>query len=201
MPKGEISGTITYKGKTLKVHGTGYHDHQWGTMNPANFNNWLWGRQHFEDYTILMFDVITSRKYGYERCPHFCIEDKEGNVVFDNCSCDDGFGTKIQEEYLEEDIQKKYPQRILYTFAHDGKRVEYALSVKHPILTQDIYHSGNKVMQMIMKMLHISPAYVRYKANGMMNLTLGNEKIQRSGELIYEFAYIGNEYRRHMETV
>ena len=88
VPKGEVRGTVTFGGKTYEVRGSGYHDHQWGTMNPANFNNWVWARQHFDDYTVLLFDVIASKKYGYSRAPIFCVQDAQGNVVSDESGND-----------------------------------------------------------------------------------------------------------------
>ena len=200
VPKGEISGTITYNGKTVKVTGSGYHDHQWGTMNPANFNSWVWGRQHFDDYTILMFDVITSKKYGYERVPIFCIEDAEGNVVFENTGMDAGFSCHIESEYYEKEIGKSYPKDFAYTFEHDGKKVTYSLKADRSILRQDIYHSGGKAMQTVMDLLKIQPAYARYKALGTLTIEENGEKTTRSGRFIYEFAYIAKSYREIMEV-
>lgn len=200
VPKGEISGTITYGGKTVTVHGSGYHDHQWGTMNPANFNNWLWGRQHFEDYTILMFDVITNKKYGYEHLPIFCVQDKDGNVVFENTSCDKGFSCEVISEYKENQIGKSFPEEIVYHYAHDGKSIEHRIGIHYPILKQDIYHESSKMMQKVMDFMKINPAYVRYKAVGTMCMTENVKQVERTGDWIYEFANMTSSYREQMSA-
>lgn len=45
-------------------------------------------------------------------------------------------------------------------------------------------------------MMNIS--YTRYAAHGELSLDTGKEKINRSGELIYEFMYPGESYKGHM---
>ena len=45
VPEGAATGTLTADGVTRQVTGSGYHDHNWGNVSPANlFDNWWWGR-------------------------------------------------------------------------------------------------------------------------------------------------------------
>jgi predicted secreted hydrolase len=80
-PKGEVSGTITINGETKNVHGSGYHDHQWGSnVYMTLWNNWVWARQAFDDYSMLVFDMVASKKYNYQRFPVIFIQDQTANL-------------------------------------------------------------------------------------------------------------------------
>jgi hypothetical protein len=44
VPEGAVTGTLTADGVTRQVTGSGYHDHNWGNVSPADlFDNWWWG--------------------------------------------------------------------------------------------------------------------------------------------------------------
>jgi hypothetical protein len=44
VPEGAVAGTLTADGVTRQVTGSGYHEHNWGNVSPANlFENWWWG--------------------------------------------------------------------------------------------------------------------------------------------------------------
>lgn len=70
VPRGKVDGSLTIDGKKIYVHGAGYHDHQWGNQFfLPEWNHWVWGRQSYDDYSILIFDFVTSEEYGNERFP------------------------------------------------------------------------------------------------------------------------------------
>lgn len=82
VPKADVTGTLVVDGRSRPVHGRGYHDHQWGTTSYLTlWNHWLWARQGFEDYTILVFDMVTSAPYGFQRFPICFVQDAEGRIV------------------------------------------------------------------------------------------------------------------------
>ncbi|MDR1654171.1 MAG: hypothetical protein LBS01_11115 [Prevotellaceae bacterium] len=103
-PKGEISGTITINGKSKTVKGFGYHDHQWGNiMHMFAWNQWIWARQNFGDYNLVLFDLVSNQKFGYKHYPLCFIQDSEGNLILENTE-----GTKLEviEEYFENKLKK-----------------------------------------------------------------------------------------------
>ncbi|MBH0058326.1 hypothetical protein I6F65_15305 [Pseudoalteromonas sp. SWXJZ94C] len=53
VPSGHIEGELYKNGKTTKVKGTGYHDHNWGEKSLAGrVKNWYWGKVHSSDISI-----------------------------------------------------------------------------------------------------------------------------------------------------
>lgn len=112
VPRGTVEGTIFYDGKEHKVTGAGYHDHQWGNMkHNSTWDHWIWGRQDFGDYAILVFDIGTQKKFGHKRLSMMFLEDKEGNLVMEDLKdpkC------KFVKEYKEKLSGKMYPKVIEY---------------------------------------------------------------------------------------
>lgn len=196
VPQGTVTGTLTIEGKTATVTGEGYHDHQWGNINLlGDMNNWVWGRQIFKDYTVLIFDFVTSQANGYQRFPFFCVEDKEGNVVFSNTEVDDGFHCEIAQEYEENDIGKTCPKVINYTYEHDGMKVTHSLTADHNIYVNDMYRQSNAQMKAAFDQMGMAPAYVRYQADGTLKIESDAGTIEREGQLVYEFAYFSTHYK------
>lgn len=194
VPKGSVSGTLTVNGQTRSVEGPGYHDHQWGTnVYMTLWNNWVWARQGFDDYSLLVFDMVTSKKYDYKRFPVVFLQDAEGDVVFEDTK---DVKVDILEEYQDEKSGKTYPSKIHYTFQSGDKTLEYTLTQK--TILDNIVPAKDMPMpvRIMFKTMGLQPSYARYQAQGDLTLTQpGKTKLKRSGELIYEFMYPGVSYR------
>lgn len=197
MPKGEVSGTVTINGEERSVHGTGYHDHQWGKGNfLMEWNHWVWARQGFDDYSLMLFDFVSNSKTEYTRFPIICIEDKEGNLVFSNDKAEN-VKCEVLGEYHDEASGKDYPSAFHYTFRNADKTVEYTLQMNE-ILECNGINNLPPAKKLIVKMAGLSPAYTRYAATGSLVIDDGREKIERTGKLIYEFMYPGDGYKDHI---
>lgn len=193
-----MTGTLTVDGKTRQVHGTGYHDHQWGNrFYLPEWNNWLWARQSFEDYSILTFDFIASETYGFQRFPIVFVQDKNGDLVFESkekVSC------AVDRYYTDETASgKAYPDTIRYACEIPGKRLEYTIRRKE-ILEAQGFRNGLWIVKLIAKKLGmLDLSYSRFYGEGQMRLTLGEETAERSGNLIYEFMFPGKSCKGLME--
>jgi hypothetical protein len=76
VPEGAVTGTLTADGVTREVTGSGYHDHNWGNVSPANlFDNWWWGRGRIGDHTIIASDIRGNADVGGTRIPLFFVGD------------------------------------------------------------------------------------------------------------------------------
>lgn len=193
VPKGEVSGTLTVGGKTMNVHGFGYHDHQWGSMSYITvWNHWTWARHSFEDYTLLVFDMVASKNYGFKRFPIAFIQDKDGNIIFENTK---DVSYEVLEEYHDEVSGKDYPKVSQYTFNHGDKQVRYTLTADKTLQTMDAYGNAPESNRAAFDQMGIRPSYSRYLAKGDLEITDGDEVVKRSGQLIYEFMYPGLSYK------
>lgn len=196
VPKCKVTGTLTYNGKTIQVNTYGYHDHQWGKCDLLNYwNNWVWAHQSFEDYTLLVFDMVSSKNTNFTRFPIVFVQNKEGQIVFQNTQ---NVECTVLEEYHDDEASgKDFPKAIHYIFENDGKKLEYTLTSRE-ILEATGKKNVPLAARALMKAMKLDPSYARYLAHGEMKLTDGEEEIERSGKLIYEFMYPGESFRGHM---
>lgn len=53
MPHADVDGELFIQDETIKVKGTGYHDHNWGNYHSyKTFSGWYWGRIHHDEYAL-----------------------------------------------------------------------------------------------------------------------------------------------------
>lgn len=197
VPKGEVSGTLTVNGKQISVHGSGYHDHQWGNkFFMSLWNHWLWSRQNFGDDSMLVFDFVTSEEYGFARMPIAFIQNADGDTVFESRH---GVKCKILDTYVDEKASgKTYPKKISYIFTDGNKKAVYTLTGDTVLEAQGFAKAALplKLVTKLMKMDRM--AYTRYAGQGALMLTAGKEVVERSGSLIYEIMYPGEDCAEHM---
>ena len=198
VPKAEVSGTITFGGKTCEVIGKGYHDHQWGNVQfLTEWNNWLWARQSFDDYSMIVFDMVSTAKTGFSRFPIVFVQDKDGNIVFENT---ENVSCEVLESYCDDKASgKEYPKSLRYVFENSGDKVIYTLKEKKVIESQGL-RTISFVRKLAVKAMGLNPSYSRYLADGAMSLMTGGKTVNRSGELIYEFMFPGDSFAGHLET-
>ena len=196
VPRGELTGTLTVKGQTRTVHGRGYHDHQWGSMNfHTVFNNWVWARQSYDDFSLLVFDMVSKEEYGKKRFPIVFLQDNDGNLIFestDNVTC------RVENSYHDsEGSGKDYPSEVDYLFEKDGKTLHYHLK-----MNEIIENMGVKNMplakRLFVKMMKMNLSYARYTGTGTMDYFDGEKHIERTAPLIYEFMYPGTSFKGYM---
>jgi hypothetical protein len=67
-PRADVTGTVTIEGQTMEVHGTGYHDHNWGIgFMPRIVGRWYWGRIYAEDFTLVYATIgLNEKRFGPE---------------------------------------------------------------------------------------------------------------------------------------
>ena len=221
VPKGRVTGTITYNGKVENVTGYAYHDHQWLNINSMeDINHWVWARQAVgDDYTILNFDIVTSRNYDYQRLPIFVLEDHDGNVIFE-CTDPENMTCHITEEYAGHE-GKDYPKTTIYTYHSNGMTAEYTLRATHENYVMDVLNvtkeqlierfgkvAGKAISVPVQAVLKnafvkkgIRPSYANYSAIGHLILKKDDDTIviDVKSNLIYEFVFMGVEYKKFME--
>lgn len=196
VPRGQVTGTLTIDGKPRTVAGSGYHDHQWGNTTQFEFlNHWLWSRQSTDNYSITVFDFIMNEHYEYRRVPLVFVQDRDGNVIFQST---DHVECRIREEFKQEASGTNFPKVTEYTFRDGNKTLSYRLEVKQELDGRYMYRQTPFFMRGLFK--GTKPKYGRYLARGSFELEQDGTEVHDEGDLIYEFAYVGEEYRKHMET-
>ncbi|MDC7219459.1 MAG: lipocalin-like domain-containing protein [Spirochaetales bacterium] len=198
VPRGRVSGDLTVKGETREVSGFGYHDHQWGTVPPLMvWNHWFWLRQSFEDYTILVFDLVSNSSHDFVRYPFVFIQDAEGNIVFESTGDIDETGFEVLSEYDQEATGKRVPGAFTYTFRDGDKTAVYSMEATKEISAQDNYSMVPPEVRALFDQAGIHPSYTRWVGQGELELDLDGVTSKQEGDAIYEMIYIGTEYQNY----
>ena len=196
VPRGKVTGTLFYDGAEHEVSGAGYHDHQWGNVaHNKTWDHWIWGRQDFGDYAALIFDIGCQKEFGYERLPMFFLEDAQGNLVMQDLATPK---CTFIEEYVEKLSGKTYPRILEYEFQDGEKRATWRIAMTAELETRYPHVPGP--MRPLLKLKGLDPSTSRNIAQGTLELHDGEKCIERSGEMIYEFVYMGATVREKMEA-
>lgn len=198
VPRGEVVGTLFYNGKEHAVTGAGYHDHQWGNMaHNTTWDHWLWGRQDFGDYTAVIFDIGTQKKFGYQRLPMFFLQDNEGNLILEDLQDPQ---CRLVKEYKEQLSGKMYPKVVDYQFKQGNKTVKYTISQHEELEARDAAASIPKIISWFLKLKGMHPSTSRNFALGTLTYDDGTNHFQRKSDMIYEFVYMGLTVKDKMEN-
>lgn len=215
VPKCEVTGTLTYDGKTVPVHGMGYHDHQWmNIMLFQAFHHWLWGRMYTEKYVVYIYDFVCAERFGFTKVPFFIVADNEtGDILFET----NGNFT-LKTELQEMSVGKKFPKSSHYVFDNGDRKAEFDVKWNEILETRDTYGNApanaaeaierakkagitdmDKVVGGTKEMydkMGIQPTYIRFFADGGVKLTIDGKATESRGTMIYEYNYIGREDSR-----
>ena len=215
VPKCEVTGTLTYDGKTVEVHGYGYHDHQWMNITPFSaFHHWLWGRMYTEKYVVYIYDFVCAERFDFQKIPFFIVADNTtGEILFQTNG-----NRSVSTELVDMPVGKKFPKTSYYTFDNGDKKAEFHVTWKELLEIRDTYGNApanqkeaeeiarksgisdmDKVVGGTKEMYdkaNIQPTYIRFFAEGGIKLTIDGEESSSSGNMIYEYNYIGKEDER-----
>lgn len=191
IPKMDVTGTITIEGETQQVHGNGYHDHRCMKLDDMKaWHHWIWGRQHFDDYTVVIFDLVSGEKFGFVQVPLFAVYDKAGNIIFENngkANCE------ILGRYWEENTKKHYPTGVRFHYTNGDDSVEYTLTWIDQMEARDMYTPFPEPIRKDYDAWNLRPSYMRYHSKGDMTLHIGGKTETVTGTMLYELAFPGQE--------
>ena len=195
VPRGDVSGTITVDGREYEIRGTGYYDHQWPGIQTFFFwNQWIWARQQYDEYTMVLFDCVAPAADDYRRIPIFFIEDKEGNVVFDNTDTET-CRVEIPETMVHEKSGRTYPAVSRYIFTKENTTVEYTLTAGKEFVYTDHYALAPAPLKELFDARGVDTKYSRFAATGNFVMKKDGETILSfSGDLLYELESFTKNY-------
>lgn len=193
VPKLHAEGTVTVSGTTYAIEGLAYHDHQWMNISQLQaWHHWLWGHLYTDDYTVIIYDFVTSEQFGFTNVPMFGVFDnKTGKLIFET----DGNLERKTTSYMQKETQKEFPKASHYTFTNNnGDRVVFDVEAKDEIEIRNMYGDATPQQKQLFDRFNVEPAYIRYFATGRLELHISDyDNIQESGPMIYEFPYIGKK--------
>jgi hypothetical protein len=174
VPDGKVSGTITVDKNTMKVAGSGYHDHNWGNTGVDNlFASWWWGRGQAGERTAIVAHLNGKPKVGGTQIPIFFIgkqEEVELNAYANQVS--------FQQGPLVTHPDPKHVREIhsYVTLTAQGASATFPIS---ELLTSEnlLQMSSVSYLERIAaQLLGLKPWYSRFLSH--ISLTLPNEEPQ-----------------------
>ncbi|NHJ87331.1 MAG: carotenoid 1,2-hydratase [Asgard group archaeon] len=191
VPFGKVTGTLTIDGKTTKITGRGYHDHNWGNTDPCDlFDHWYWSRSHIGDYILLACDLVSHKSYGYQQMPYVLLLDKQGVIADDN--------TKMSLNRKEAIYHPKTKKNIynLLEFSYHDTNIDFTLGIqrKHDLVLQNLMllNSPNLFFKQIGK----NPWYHRFAGESKLEIKRNGKEETISSSVVYELMYYGRSKRK-----
>ncbi|MCK5811676.1 MAG: hypothetical protein KAG94_02145 [Clostridiales bacterium] len=181
IPYGTVSGTLTYNGKTHKVTGSGYHDHNWGNLAlPSVQDHWYWGRAQFDDYTIIFVEQITRKKFGSKKLPVLMLA-KGDKILTGN-----GVPLKLKTtDFTKYSSGRKYPNKLVFSWELEGNTIDITLNNPKVIEAASLLSSFPKWKQKILR-LFVNPYYFRFESKMDLKIDFGDIKAHKKGLVLYE---------------
>ncbi len=182
VPEGAVTGTLTADGVTRQVTGSGYHDHNWGNVSPANlFDKWWWGRGRTGGYTIIAADIHGKAAVGGTRIPLFFVGDDrqvQVNAYGSDVSAVEGGPVRHPDPKHERPI----PSGISYATA-DGSRAEFKISDR-PVKSVNELSDQSFFIKTAAAIMAKEPWYTRFVSPVTLKLS-GQSPREGEGTLEY----------------
>jgi len=192
VPYGEISGTITYKGKIRKVKGSGYHDHNWGNIAMSKiWNNWWWSRSQIGGYTNMAIELTTTKKYGNIKLPLFMLS-KGNKLLFDDES---KMVLNRFDLFKHPKGEKNVENRLEFIYTDGNNHITLNLKRKKDILVYGFVDKLSLWKRVAAKILRKDPWYYRILGNVELELNIDGKKESYKNETVYELMFLGDNIR------
>ncbi len=181
IPYGMVEGTLTYDGRVHPVHGSGYHDHNWGNVAlPSVMDHWTWGRARVGEYTLIFVEQIASKKYGSSRLPVFLLTKGE-QVLAD----DSHYLTMQARDFIHHSGGREYPREIDFTWARGGEQIK--LELRNPGLIEAVSLLGVlPPIKRALARLFANPYYFRFNTELDLKIDLADLHDSIRGPALYE---------------
>ena len=162
VPEGAISGVLTADGATRRVAGSGYHDHNWGNVSPADlFDDWWWGRGRSGRHTVIASEIHGKAAVGGSTIPLFFIGDEhrvETNAFASKVSTAEGAPVRHPDPNHERTIASG----VSFT-ASNGSKATFKSSGR--LLTSSSLLEGQPfAMRTIATIMSLKPWYTRFES-------------------------------------
>lgn len=159
VPQGTVEADLTIEGSHYQLTGSGYHDHNWGTVALLNvISNWYWARGRIGDYTAVSCAVTCAKKYGYRQFPLLMLA-RAGKIVAEDPACVRFDASDVQ---IDPETRKPFANVTSYTYAKDDDRYVVAFKCKQTILTMKLIEQAKGIKRVLGRMVGFDGAYHRF---------------------------------------
>ncbi|PKP60856.1 hypothetical protein CVT91_04325 [Candidatus Atribacteria bacterium HGW-Atribacteria-1] len=179
VPRAQVEGTIKIGDKVIPVSGTGYHDHNWGTVDLSKvISYWYWGRLYANDFTLIYADVAAKKHYRNTHVRPLMLACSDqillstGEVV-----------VREGEETFSQEANRAYPAHL--DISVPGK-VSVTLEVKEVTEATDFLEDRNPILKWVVNTFLARPAYFRFLSDFTMHVEHEGQTYDLEGETLHE---------------
>lgn len=196
VPEGDVEAVVVCDGKTERLTGTGYHDHNWGNV-PMNvlMHHWYWGRAKIGEYQIINCYITAQKKYGYAHFPIFLLA-KDGRIIADDTS--KMTYTQSDPEFVEA-TGKHIHKKLVYQYKDGDTCYKITWKMKTHLSCLNMENSKQAIampwiLRTGMKLLGISPSYDRVSGDAVLEKTVNGVETERiTAPALWEQMYLGRD--------
>ncbi len=160
LPTADVEGELRVKGEIYQLHGSGYHDHDWGdiAMNEI-FNHWYWCRASIGPYTIVTSDIIAEKAYDYSRMIHF-LAVKGDKIIADDSS---KVVVKRENTVIHPETGKFIDNKISFIYTDDEQTVTLECNREKDMFVAKLldFVDMTPEMRAATQQMGINPTYMR----------------------------------------
>ncbi len=196
VPQGKANISYTYKGKSYKLQGSCYHDHNFGNANMADvINHWYWSRSELGPYTLIAAELISVKEYNSEPIIVYYLA-KDGKTL-----ADDGNKVKLYRTYgkMRKAGNRPVSSELKFIYEDGNIKYEYTLHQEKFLMAMKIFDAliSNKLKRKLAVLISgLNPAYYRMTGTANLKIYESNCKTEEytSPKTVWELMYFGEPY-------
>ena len=155
-------------------------------------NNWYWGRGAAGPYTFITADIVSEKKYDYDRVTVFMLA-RDGKVI-----ADDGNKVTFKKSDIHEDPVTGKPVGNIHSYTYRDGDEEYELSYNREktILQSKFIDTVTGFKKLAAKLIGFDGSYLRLTGPVTVTHRVAGEVVESVTEpAIWEQMYPGNSSR------
>jgi hypothetical protein len=184
-PRGQARGKFQTRGKTFAIDGLGYRDHNWLNFYPLNvIKHWDWGRVYDKEFTIIFADIVTTKKYKYDRIKPLIIYDSSKFIYL---TTESNKWSLDKTDMKRDRITKlAIPERHMVN-AHDRDlSLELNLHLEKVFQRIDLLADYNPLVRWLIRTFIAKPTATSYYSTGSGKLNLGGQQMALTCTAVHE---------------
>lgn len=139
VPRGSVSARLSMGGRSERLIGVGYHDHNWGnTALRKLVDHWYWGRAQVNDYTVVALMFCSHANYGKRSGATFMVA--KGREIIASSVDSDGFSAEDPD--VIEATGAPVHNRVHFAFEHTSSAYRVTFARQSDFLTLDFGDAG-----------------------------------------------------------
>ena len=191
VPQGHVEGALTVEGTRMELHGTGYHDHNWGNAPLTELvHDWYWGRARVGAYSVIASFITADPQFSGTQFPIFLLA--KGDQVLA------GDGTHVtfssSDVTTDEVTGKPIASRLEWNYAHDGKRYRVTFLRKRDLARASMLDLLPGVTRFLARLSGFDGAYHRFTGDVTVEAFEGETLVdtQTNATAVWELMYLGH---------